>query len=94
MPTINESAETMADTVDLDGVIARYATTEFDDSTPILEAGLESLSLVRLAVEVATDEEAEIDATRLVDVTTIGDLKTWLRELGSGSVMMTEPNTS
>jgi aryl carrier-like protein len=68
-------------TPDLDPMIARYATVAFDDSTPLLEAGLESLSLLRLAVEVATDENAEIDASRLVDVRTVGDLKVWLREL-------------
>ncbi|GAA3266023.1 MULTISPECIES: acyl carrier protein [Dactylosporangium] len=68
-------------TLDLDPMIARYATVAFDDSTPLLEAGLESLSLLRLAVEVATDENAEIDASRLVDVRTVGDLKVWLREL-------------
>jgi hypothetical protein len=68
-------------TLDLNPMIARYATVVFDDSTPLLEAGLESLSLLRLAVEVATDENAEIDASRLVDVRTIGDLKVWLREL-------------
>jgi aryl carrier-like protein len=66
---------------DLDLVIARYAVAKFDDSTPLLEAGLESLSLLRLAVEVATDDEAEIDATRLVDLRTVKDLKGWLRAL-------------
>lgn len=68
-------------TLDLNPMIARYATVAFDDSTPLLEAGLESLSLLRLAVEVATDENAEIDASRLVDVHTVGDLKAWLGEL-------------
>ena len=67
--------------LDLNPLIARYATVAFDDSTSLLEAGLESLSLLRLAVEVATDEDAEIDASRLVDVRTVGDLKVWLREL-------------
>ncbi|MFI5779964.1 phosphopantetheine-binding protein [Nocardia sp. NPDC051570] len=71
----------MADTLDLDVAIARHATAEFDDSTLLTDAGLESLSLIRLAVEAATDEDAEIDATRLVDIHTIGDLKVWLLEL-------------
>lgn len=66
---------------DLDTAIAKYATAVFDDSTPLLDAGLESLSLLRLAVEVATDEDAEIDATRLVGLATVGDLKTWLGEI-------------
>ncbi|OPF83921.1 hypothetical protein VT50_0202925 [Streptomyces antioxidans] len=65
---------------DLDSRIAQYATAEFVDSTLIQEAGLESLSLLRLAVEVA-DEDAEIDAVGLVDVRTVGDLKVWLISL-------------
>lgn len=66
---------------DLDSAIAQYVTADFDDSTLIQEAGLESLSLLRLAVEVAADEDAEIDAAGLVDVRTIGDLKVWLTGL-------------
>lgn len=65
---------------DLDSTIAQYATADFGDSTLIQEAGLESLSLLRLAVEVA-DEDAEIDAAGLVDVRTVGDLKVWLTSL-------------
>lgn len=69
----------MSDTMlDLDATIARFATFSFDDSTPLLDAGLESLSLLRLAVEVAADDDAEIDASRLVDLHTVGDLKGWL----------------
>jgi acyl carrier protein len=74
----------MRDTmVDLDATIARYATFAFDNSTPLLDAGLESLALLRLAVEVAADDDAEIDATRLVDLHTVGDLKEWLSDLTS-----------
>ncbi|WP_221351708.1 phosphopantetheine-binding protein [Streptomyces beigongshangae] len=65
---------------DLDSTIARYATADFGDSTSIQEAGLESLSLLRLAVEVA-DEDAEIDAAGLADLRTVGDLKGWLAGL-------------
>jgi aryl carrier-like protein len=71
--------------LDLDSTIAKYATAAFDDSTTLLDAGLESLSLLRLAVEVATDDDAEIDATRLVDVQTVGDLKGWLSSLAEVS---------
>lgn len=72
----------MSDTMlDLDATIARYATFSFDDSTPLLDAGLESLALLRLAVEVAVDDDAEIDATRLVDLHTVGDLKNWLSDM-------------
>lgn len=68
-------------TLDFDATIARYATFPFTDSTPLLDAGLESLSLLRLAVEVADEEDVEIDAARLVDLRTVADLKSWLRDL-------------
>lgn len=68
-------------TLDLDATIARYATFTFDDSTPLLDAGLESLALLRLAVDVASDDDAEIDASRLVDLHTVGDLKGWLTDI-------------
>jgi acyl carrier protein len=71
-------SETM---LDLDATIARYATVTFDDSTPLQDAGLESLALLRLAVEVAADGDTEIDATRLVDLRTVADLKEWLRDI-------------
>jgi hypothetical protein len=68
-------------TIDLDATIARYATFTFDDGTPLLDAGLESLALLRLAVDVASDDDAEIDASRLVDLHTVGDLKGWLTDI-------------
>jgi hypothetical protein len=71
----------MTESLDLDPVIARYTTASFDDLTPLPTAGIESLSLLRLAAEVATDQNAEIDATRLVDLRTVGDLKLWLLAL-------------
>jgi hypothetical protein len=75
-------SETM---LDLDATIARYATFSFGDTTPLLEVGLESLALLRLAVEVATDDDAEIDATRLVDLHTVADLKEWLSDMMPGA---------
>ncbi|WP_309112092.1 acyl carrier protein [Actinosynnema sp. CA-248983] len=72
--------------VDLDAAIAKHATAAYDDSTPLLDAGLESLSLLRLAVEVAGDDDTEIDATRMVDLRTIGDLKAWLAEMAGQPV--------
>ncbi|MGW4162042.1 phosphopantetheine-binding protein [Streptomyces sp. NPDC004788] len=74
----------METSVDFDAIITKYATFAFDDSTPLQDAGLESLSLIRLAVEVAADDDAEIDATRLADLRTIGDLKAWLRDVAAG----------
>jgi hypothetical protein len=71
---------------DLDSMISKHATAHFDDATSVLDAGLESLSLLRLAVEVAGDDDAEIDATTLVDVHTVGDLKAWLRGIAAGQV--------
>ena len=69
--------------VDLDAAIARYSAFTFDDSTTLLAAGLESLSLLRLAVDVAADDTAEIDAAGLADMRTIGELKRWLAAIAS-----------
>jgi hypothetical protein len=73
----------MPTSMDLDATIARYATFPFTDATALQDAGLESLSLLRLAVEVARDDDAEIDATSLVDLKTVGDLKGWLAGMAS-----------
>ena len=66
---------------DFDARIARYATGSFDDSTPLAQAGIDSLALLRLAVESAAANGTEIDAGRLVTLRTVGDVKSWLREL-------------
>lgn len=65
---------------DLDMAIAGFAITPFDDSTLLAEAGLESLSVLRLAAQMAP-EDVEIDAGRLVELRTVGDLKSWLSSL-------------
>jgi hypothetical protein len=71
----------MEATVNLDVVIGRFAVFAFDDSTPLAAAGIESLTMLRLAVEVAADEDAEIDASGLAGLRTVGDLKRWLGTL-------------
>lgn len=68
---------------DFDARIASYATGPFDDMTLLPEAGIDSLSVVRLAVEFAAATDMEIDATRLVAIRTIGDLKMWLLDIAS-----------
>lgn len=73
----------MEATVNLDAVIARYTALAFDDSTPLPAAGIESLAMLRLAVQVADDDEVEIDASALVGLRTIGELKRWLGHLAS-----------
>jgi len=73
----------MEATVNLNAVIARHTTFAFDDATPLAAAGIESLAMLRLAVEVAASEDAEIDASALVSLRTVGDLKRWLGDLAS-----------
>jgi aryl carrier-like protein len=75
----------MPDAPDFDSAIAGYVGITFSDKTSLREAGLDSLSLLRLAVEVATDDDAEIDAVRLADLRTVGDLKRWLSVLVGSS---------
>lgn len=71
----------MAAPADLDAVIAKYATRGFTDSTALLDAGIQSLSLLRLVVDVLPDDDAEIDVTSTADLRTIGELKAWLVSL-------------
>lgn len=68
--------------LDLDAMIGRHASGAFTDATPLREAGIDSSALLRLAVAAAGDGDAEIDASRLVDMRTIGDLKRWLLTMG------------
>jgi hypothetical protein len=75
----------MKTTIDLDAVIARYSPFAFDESTPLPAAGIESLAMLRLAVEVAANGEMEIDASALAGLRTVGDLKRWLSALASGT---------
>ncbi|WP_305783556.1 phosphopantetheine-binding protein [Symbioplanes lichenis] len=67
----------------LDERIARHADGAFDDSTLLNEAGIESLTLLRLAVQVAPSNDTEIDASQLAAIRTVGELKAWLRQLAS-----------
>ena len=69
------------DPVDLDALISRYAPGSFTDSTPLNEAGLVSLSVFRIAAELAPDFAAEIDVEGLAGVHTIADLKRWLTKI-------------
>lgn len=59
-------------------MIARYTSGSYADPTPLLHAGLDSLTLLRIAVDVVSDDDAEIDASGLVKLRTIRDLKDWL----------------
>jgi acyl carrier protein len=69
------------ETVNLDVVISRFAAFAFDDRTSLAAAGIESLTILRLAVEVAAADDAEIDASGLAGLRTVGDLKQWLGAL-------------
>jgi hypothetical protein len=70
---------------DFDAKIARYATGSVDDSTPLPQAGIDSLALLRLAVESAAGNETEIDASRLVTLRTVGDVKCWLSDIAEAT---------
>jgi hypothetical protein len=65
----------------IDEVIARHALGAFDQETLLVHAGIESLSILRIITEAVPDPATEIDLARLVDVHTIGDLRSWLAEM-------------
>ncbi|MFC7309265.1 hypothetical protein ACFQVC_34285 [Streptomyces monticola] len=65
----------------LDAVISAYATGEFDDSTLLAEAGVASLAVLRIVIDVLPDPSLELDTESLATVRTVGDLKQWLAAL-------------
>jgi len=73
----------MSLSLDLDAAIGRYAAVSYTDSTPLVAAGLDSLTLLRLAADVAVDDDSEIDAGGLVRLRTVADLKTWLHGIAT-----------
>jgi hypothetical protein len=78
----------MSEAVDLDEVIARYATRSFTDSTLLTEAGVASLSIFRIVAALCPDPTTEIDLESVAKVRTVLELKQWLgRHLGAGSAV-------
>ncbi|NBE50738.1 phosphopantetheine-binding protein [Streptomyces boluensis] len=66
---------------DIDSVITRHVRVPFVDTSPLAEVGLDSLSVLRIAGELITDPEQEIDPTGLAAVRTVADLRQWLHGL-------------
>ncbi|WP_432148831.1 phosphopantetheine-binding protein [Streptomyces sp. bgisy029] len=66
---------------EISSALERNIRTPFDDNSPLAEVGLHSLSVLRIAGEVITDPDREIDPSGLAAVRTVGDLRQWLQEL-------------
>lgn len=66
---------------EIDSVIRRHVRTRFEDSSPLAEVGLDSLSVLRIAGELVPDPDQEIDPTGLATARTVADLRQWLRGL-------------
>ncbi|WP_353940572.1 hypothetical protein ABII15_02445 [Streptomyces sp. HUAS MG91] len=73
-------ADEMAD-AEIGSVISRHIRASFDDNSLLAEVGLHSLSVLRIASELITDPDQEIDPTGLASVHTVGELRQWLRGL-------------
>ena len=63
---------------DFDAIIARYAIGDFTDDSPLTDVGVDSLSVLRMAAELATDPAQPVWPERLARLRTVGDLKAWL----------------
>ncbi|MGK5543244.1 hypothetical protein ACSNOH_00585 [Streptomyces sp. URMC 127] len=57
----------------------------FENHSLLAEAGLDSLSVLRIASELIPDPDQEIDPTGLAAVRTVGDLLHWLHGLLSSA---------
>ncbi|MEV1026106.1 acyl carrier protein [Streptomyces sp. NPDC050264] len=66
---------------EIGSAISRHIRVSFDDDSPLAEVGLHSLSVLRIASELITDPDQEIDPTGLAAVHTVGELRKWLRGL-------------
>lgn len=73
--------KTVREAAELDRLIAAYAGGPFNDSTKLAEAGVVSLAVFRIIADLGPSTGVEINAERLADVHTIGDLKAWLWDL-------------
>ena len=65
----------------IDDAVSRYASIPFDDTATLIEVGIESMSIVRIIVDLNFDPSLEIDMSRIVEMVTVADLKRWLRGL-------------
>ncbi|MET9845996.1 hypothetical protein ACFZC6_34830 [Streptomyces ossamyceticus] len=65
----------------IDAVIRRNVRVPFEDCFGLAEAGLDSLSVLRIASEVIPDPDQEINPAGLADVRTVADLRCWLHFL-------------
>lgn len=81
MTTPEHAPEHPAPAPDLDAVIGRFALWPFTDETPLIQAGVDSLSVLRIVADLAVSPGQEIGVERLVAIQTIGELKDWLREM-------------
>jgi acyl carrier protein len=71
----------MTDAEDIDTIISRYAMWSYQDDTTLVQAGVDSLSVLRMVSDLMPDPEREIGAERLVAIETVGELKAWLADL-------------
>ncbi|MFM9368732.1 phosphopantetheine-binding protein [Streptomyces sp. Da 82-17] len=62
-------------------VISRHVRVPFTASSSLAEAGIDSLSVLRIAGEIIPDPDAEIDPSGLAAVRTVGELQEWLGSL-------------
>jgi len=62
-------------------VMRKHVRVPFGKDSLLAEVGLDSLSVLRIAVDVVPDQDHEIDLADLAGVRTIGDLQLWLRGL-------------
>jgi acyl carrier protein len=65
----------------IDNIVRRYAVASFNDTSTLTDAGLESMSVVRIIVDLNFDPAIEIDMAHFAELRTVTDLKRWLSSL-------------
>jgi acyl transferase domain-containing protein len=62
------------------GILRGHAHTSFSDDSALSDIGIDSLTLIRIVVDVATSDGREMDDTDLAALRTVGDFRRWFTE--------------
>ncbi|HZG04687.1 MAG TPA: acyl carrier protein [Streptomyces sp.] len=73
---MDQAVQDIGDAVD--SALAKFIRVPYTPESELSRIGLDSLSIVRIAVEVVPDADQEIDASELAGLRTVGEFRTWL----------------
>ncbi|MZE76257.1 phosphopantetheine-binding protein [Streptomyces xinghaiensis] len=78
---MDQAVQDIGDAVD--SALAKFIRVPYTPDSELSRIGLDSLSIVRIVVEVVPDADQEIDAGELAGLRTVGGFREWLRGLAA-----------